>query len=276
MGKFKVLAGILLVGSVVFSADKVVLKKPPESLKKYYPPQSQNFEFLSNMFSMSTSFYAVNLNINEGNWEKALEWARKLKETYVKTSKMVPEWKDYFKPELAENFVKAVQSKNVDKVIEASKKLGQTCSKCHQDNQIAVKLVFHFPSFEEIKLEDPVEFMEVKTGDYMKKLSNSMKALSIYLQQGDLEKAQEAGMNFVERARGLRAMCSKCHTEKISEEAILGKKYEEALTKIEELLSADRPSKEEVFKHLTFIGQTCTRCHNVHLIPAMVQEAFAK
>ncbi len=276
MKKGKVLLGVVVGASLVFGADKVVLKKPPESLKKYYPPKSQKFEFLSNMYSMSTSFYAVNLNINEGKWEKALEWAEKLRDTYLETSKMVPEWKDYFKPKLAEDFVKAVQSKNVDKVIEASKKLGQTCSKCHQDNQIAVKLVFHFPSFDEIKLEDPIEFMEVKTSDYMKKLSNSMKALKVYLTQGDIEMAQEAGTNFVERARGLRAMCSKCHTQKISEEAILGKAYEEALSKIEELLSAEKPNKEEIFKNLTLVGTTCTKCHNVHLIPEMVQEAFAK
>ncbi len=276
MKKGKVLLGVVVGASLVFGADKVVLKKPPESLKKYYPPKSQKFEFLSNMYSMSTSFYAVNLNINEGKWGKALEWAEKLRDTYLETSKMVPEWKDYFKPKLAEDFVKAVQSKNVDRVIEASKKLGQTCSKCHQDNQIAVKLVFHFPSFDEIKLEDPIEFMEVKTSDYMKKLSNSMKALKVYLTQGDIEMAQEAGTNFVERARGLRAMCSKCHTQKISEEAILGKAYEEALAKIEELLSAEKPNKEEIFKNLTLVGTTCTKCHNVHLIPEMVQEAFAK
>ncbi len=276
MKKGKVLLGVVVGASLVFGADKVVLKKPPESLKKYYPPKSQKFEFLSNMYSMSTSFYAVNLNINEGKWEKALEWAKKLRDTYLETSKMVPEWKDYFKPKLAEDFVKAVRSKNVDKVIEASKKLGQTCSKCHQDNQIAVKLVFHFPSFDEIKLEDPIEFMEMETSEYMKKLSNSMKALKVYLTQGDIEMAQEAGINFVERARGLRAMCSKCHTQKISEEAILGKAYEEALSKIEELLSAEKPNKEEIFKNLTLVGTTCTKCHNVHLIPEMVQEAFAK
>jgi len=276
MGKIKFLLGAMVISSVVLGAEKIVLKKPPESLKKYYPPQSQKFEFLSNMYLMSTSFYAVNLNINEGNWEKALEWARKLRDTYVKTSKMVPEWKEYFKPDLADSFVKAVQSKNVDRVIEASKRLGQTCSRCHQDNQIAVKLVFHFPSFKDIKLEDPVEFMELKTSDYMRKLSNSMKALKVYLEQGETEKAQEAGLNFVERARGLRAMCSKCHTEKISEEAILGKKFEDALAKLEEILSGDKPSKEEIYKHLTLIGSTCTKCHNVHLIPAMVQEAFAK
>jgi len=167
----RILLLALFISGTLLAADKIILKKPPESLKKYYPPASNKFEFLSNMYSMSTAFYGINLNINEGNWEGAKDWAVRLRDTYVKTSKMVPEWKNYFKPELADNLVKAVESKDVDKVIEASKKLGQTCAKCHADNQIAVKLVYHFPSFESIKIEDPVEFMEYETGKYMEKLS---------------------------------------------------------------------------------------------------------
>ena len=274
--KVKALLVALSMGGVLFAGDKLILKKPPESLKKYYPPASKKFEFLSNMYTMSTAFYGINLNINDGNWGGARDWAVKLRDTYVKTSKMVPEWKDYFKPKLAENLVKAVESKNVDRVIEASKKLGQTCAKCHADNQIAVKLVYHFPSFDNVKIEDPVEFMEYETGKYMEKLSNSLKALKVYLIQGNAEGAQEAGMNFVERARQLRSMCSKCHTNKLSEEVIVGKEFEGHLTKLEELLSSDKPNKDEIFKTLGPIGATCNKCHNVHLIPALVQEAFRK
>lgn len=274
--KVKTLAAVLSLSGVLFSADKVILKKPPESLKKYYPPASQKFEFLSNMYSMSTAFYGINLNINEGDWKGAKEWALKLKKTYIETSKMVPEWKSYFKPKLAEDLVKAVESKSVDRVIEASKKLGQTCAKCHADNQIAVKLVYHFPSFDNIKIEDPVEFMEYETGKYMKKLSNSLKALKVYLIQGRVDGAQEAGANFIERARQLRSMCSKCHTNKLSEEIIVGKEFEGHLSKLEELLSAQNPNKEAIFQTLGSIGMSCNKCHNVHLVPALVQEAFRK
>jgi len=266
----------LSVGGILFAADKVLLKKPPESLKKYYPPASKKLEYLSNMHAMSTAFYGIRLNVNEGRWDKAKEWALRLKDTYLETSRMVPEWKDYFKPELAENLVKAVESKNPDRVVDASMKLGQTCSKCHQENQIAVRLVYHFPSFREIKVEDPVELTEYDTKKYMGKVSDSMKALRIYLTQGDLEKAREEGMNFVERTLQLRSMCSKCHTDKQSEEIIMGKELEAHLSKLKELLSAGKPNREEIFKTLGPIGASCSRCHNVHLVPALVQEAFRK
>ncbi len=147
------LIGVLLAG-ISFSADKLIIKKPPESLSKYYPPKSKKFEFVSNMHKMSLAFYAVNLNINAENWEKAKEWARNLEKTYKETAKMVPEWKKYFKPELAENFRKAVESQNVDEVIKTSKKLGRNCQKCHQDNMAIVKIMYRFPSFEKIKIEE--------------------------------------------------------------------------------------------------------------------------
>ncbi len=276
MGFKKVLLLLTAVAGLSFSADKIVLKKPPASLDKYYPPASNKFEFLSNMHAMSTARTGITVNINEGNWEKALYWAKELKKIYVETSKMVPEWKDYFKPQLADNLIKAVESKNVDKVIEASRKFLQTCAKCHQDNELAVKLTYRFPSFEKIKIEDPVEFMEYETGKYMKAMTDSMKAMKIYLMQGEGDKAQEAGLNFVERARQLRTMCAKCHTNKLSEEVIVGKDYEEALARLEELLSAEKPNKDDIFKTLGSITVSCTKCHNVHIMPAMVREAFGK
>ncbi len=269
------LAGFVFAG-VSLSADKIVLKKPPESLDKYYPPASEKFEFLSNMHAMSTANAGITLNINEGNWEKALEWAKELKRLYVETSKMVPEWKDYFKPGLADELIKAVESKSVDSVVQASRRFLQTCANCHKDNELAVKLTYRFPSFENIKIEDPVDFMEYETAKYMKAMTNSLKALQVYLRQGEPERAQEAGLNFVERARQLGSMCAKCHTNKLSEEVILGKAYHEALNRLEELLSGDALNREEVFKTLGEVTLSCAKCHNVHLAPAIVRGAFGK
>lgn len=71
------LAFALLVG-ISFS-QQITMKRPPKSLEKYYPPQSQRMEYLSNMHTMSVAFHGINLNINEGRWDKALEWANQLK-----------------------------------------------------------------------------------------------------------------------------------------------------------------------------------------------------
>ncbi len=262
----------LFVG-ISFS-QQITMKRPPKSLDKYYPPQSQKMEYLSSMHAMSTAFHGINLNINEGKWDKALEWANQLKKAYEDASRMVPEWKDYFKPALADDLVKAVQSKNADAVIRASRELGQTCSKCHQDNQAVVKLYYHFPRYDKITLEDPVELQNLKTKDYMKKLSDSMKSLRVFLLQGEIAKAKEHGNNFVERAKQLNTMCTKCHTSKASIESLAGREYITALDNLQKALNAPQPNRDVIFKHLSEIGQYCYRCHNVHLIPVIVQNAL--
>lgn len=262
-----------LLAGIAFS-QQITMKKPPRSLDKYYPPQSQKMDYLSNMHAMSVAFHGINLNINEGKWDKAIEWANQLKKVYEESARMVPEWKDYFKPALADNLVKAVQSRNADAVIKASRELGQTCSKCHQENQAVVKLYYHFPGYDNINLEDPVELQNLKTKDYMKKLSESMKSLRIFLAQGDTAKAREQGSNFVERAKQLNTMCTKCHTSKASVESLAGKDYLTALDNLQRALNAPQVNREVVFRHLSEIGQYCYRCHNVHLIPVLVQKAL--
>jgi len=265
----------LAVLSFSFGGD-ITLKKPPESLKKYYPPASEKFEFLNNMHAMSTAFYAVQLNINDDNWENAKEWAQKLVETYKKTAEMVPEWKDYFDFSKADAYLNAVSSKNVDAVIKAAKELGQTCAKCHRDNEVAVKVYYHFPDFHKVKVEDPVEFMEMELGDFMRKLSNSLKAVNIYISQGDYEKAKEHGINFVERARAVKETCSNCHTKDVEIEAITGKEYDQALKALENLLNAEKLDVKRVTQTMKKVTITCYTCHNVHYIPAKIKEALAK
>jgi hypothetical protein len=88
-------------------------------------------------------------------------------------------WKNYFKPVLADQLINAVRAKNPDQVIKASRELGETCTKCHTENQIAVKLVYHYPPFATLNMEDPVEFVQLSPKEYMRKLSDSMKALRI-------------------------------------------------------------------------------------------------
>ncbi len=255
-------------------SQQIVMKRPPKSLEKYYPPRSQRMEFLSNMHTMSTALHGISLNINEGRWDKALDWASQLKKAYEESARMVPEWREYYKPVLADNLVKAVQSRNVDAVIKAMRDLGQTCNKCHQENQAVVKLYYHFPRYDNIRIEDPVELQELKVKDYMKKLSDSMKSLRVFLMQGDVAKAKEHGDNFVERAKQLNTMCTKCHTSKASIEALAGKDYLTSLDNLQRALKAQQVNREAVFRQMSEIEQYCYRCHNVHLIPTLVQNAL--
>ena len=273
MGRL-VLYSLLITG--ILLGGEITLKKPPESLRNYYPPKSEKFEFINNMHTMSTSFYGVQLNINDDNWDKAIYWAEKLVETYKKTAKMVPEKKKYFDFKKAETYLNAVRSKDVDKVVKAAEELGKTCAKCHQDNEIAVKIYYRFPDFSNLKVEDPVDFTEYRFEKFMEKLAHSLQALNVYLTQNQPDKVQEHGMNFVERARAVKETCSKCHTNKRDVEAITGKDYDELLNKLENILSSEKPNLKEVAKLTQRVGLTCYTCHNVHYIPAKIKSFLSK
>ena len=271
----KILLSLLIPLSSLF-AGEIIIKKPPESLKKFYPPASEKFEFLNNMHTMSTAFYAVQLNINDGKWEKAIEWAEKLVETYKKTAEMVPEWEKYFNFKKAEDYLSAVKSKDLDKIIKTSQDLGKSCSKCHQDNEIAVKIYYRFPNFSNIKIEDPVDFTEYNLEDFMLKLTRSLQALNIYLSQNQYDKIQEHGLNFVERTRAVKEMCSKCHTDKKDIEAITGREYDDTLNTLENLLNSEKLNYKEIRVLTEKITFTCYTCHNVHYIPAKIKSALSK
>jgi tRNA(Met) C34 N-acetyltransferase TmcA len=121
-----------------------------------------------------------------------------------------------------------------------------------------------------------VSVMHEVSEEYMRRLSDSMKALRIFLMQGDVQKAKEAGEQVVERVKGTEAICFKCHTDKTVVDRIHGKDHEQALASIQRLLKEPQPNKDAIFRAMSVIGQSCNRCHNLHLVPAMVQEAFRK
>ncbi len=265
---------VLLLVLPLFGVDKLILKKPPESLSKYYPPKSKRFEWIGNMFEMATSITGIFVNINEGRWDRAKEWAERLSKTYERTSKMVPEWKKFFKLELARNVVREVERKNVKGVVRAVKKLGKTCQRCHSQNLLSVKLLYHFPSYENIKVEDPVDFSEVKFHKYMEKLAKDFKTIRVFLVEREYKKLSKKTQEFVERFKGLKQTCQKCHNSDEEVAPFVGKSFEKALNNL--LTLVKNKEFKKVPMALMISASYCSKCHNVHQIPAIVREAFSR
>ncbi len=264
-----------LIAFSVANAKTVKLKEPPEELGKYYPPNSDKFEFLTNMYQLSTSFTGVFANMQEKQWDKALNWAEKMKDHYFKIGKLVKKWDKVLRKEAMNNLVEAVKSKDVASVKKYANIVGKTCVQCHKNYQLPTKIKYHFPSFDTSSIEDPVTGVEYGVHDYMKKMTNDMKLLKIYLMQGDKNKAVKSGNNFIKRFEGLQQMCSDCHTNKVSEEIYFSKEIKGKLSTLKEALM--KGDKDKVFSSLGYIGvNNCSKCHNVHQIPAMLKEKFEK
>ncbi len=267
----------LILSSVILFdvsvAKTVKLKEPPKELEKYYPPNSDKYEFLTNMYNLSTAFTGVFANIQDGNWEKAKEWAKKTEEYYLNIGKLVSKWDKILRKDAVKQMVKAVENKDVSAFKRFANTVGKSCVQCHKNYQLSVKIIYHYPSYEGTTVEDPVTGVEYGVDDYMKKMTNDMKLLKVYLLQGDKEKAVKYGNNFVKRVEGLQQMCSDCHTNNISEKVYFGEAFKKKLTTLKEAL--DKKDEKNIFSSLKWIGaNNCFKCHNVHQTPYMIKEKF--
>ncbi len=264
----------LALTSTIFAKD-VRLKEPPEDLSKYYPPKSENYQFLFNMYKASTSFTGMLTNVQDGDWNNALKWAKALKESYLKIGKMVPKWDKVLKKREINALVKAVKNKDAEGIKANANAVGQSCSKCHSRYQISAKILYHYPSYDMITLEDPVNHSDYEVHDYMKKMTNSLKLLNIYLADGKKIKAKKEGMNFIKRFNGLTQMCSECHTNKLSEQIYFGKSIKKEVKLLSKAIK--NLDKKGIQKHLGNIEMmNCMKCHNVHQVPAMLKDKFEK
>ncbi len=270
----KILAISLLSISVAFAGD-VVLKDPPKSLAKYYPPSSNKYEFLNSMYAMSTAFTGIFTNIQENDWKNAEKWANILKDNYLKVGKLVPEFDKELKKNEIEQLVIAVKNKDMNKIKENANAVGKSCSQCHQNYQVSAKITYHYHSFNLINIEDPITRNNIEFEDYMKKMTDSMKKIRIYIEDNKPEKAKVEGNNFVKRLKGLSQSCNECHNNKSSIEIYQGKELEEKLNLLSKALQ--NANKQEIYNNLNWISaNNCSKCHNTHQTIAEIKGKLSK
>ncbi|QPJ64789.1 MAG: cytochrome c [Candidatus Nitrohelix vancouverensis] len=271
------LSGIFLCVFAASSAmaKDVVLKEPPKSLDKHYPPHSKTADWTGIMHQMSGHFGGVFINMRENDWDNAIKHADELATTYEKASKMVPEWEDYFDLKAAKDFAAAVHTKDGKKIGEASGPLGKTCGKCHAENQVAVWTKYHWPSVEKIKIMDPVDEKEIAYGKYMKSLSNTFKGVTVNFGEGQYDRSAKALGDFKKRFLELRSTCSKCHTTQAVKQFFVGKPVEKALEAMSAELMEKTPNAGKFWSNVGVIGnEGCKKCHLTHRAFAIFQETW--
>lgn len=265
---------ILLIYNASHGQD-VKLEKPPKDVGKYFPPNSKNYEFLNSMYAMSTAFTGVFLNVQEKDWKNAEKWAKSLRDNYLNIGKMVPEFDKNLKKLEIDSLMKAIQSKNIDDVRKYADAVGKSCSECHQKYKLTTKIIYSYPSFEVIDIEDPVTRTSNSFEDHMKKMNDSMKRLKIFIEDGKIDKAQTEGGNFVKRFMAVSDSCSECHDNKISQQVYYGNDIQQTVQALNKaILSKD---KEEIYKRLSYISKNnCSKCHNTHQTIAELKSMLKK
>ncbi|MBM15323.1 MAG: hypothetical protein CMH75_04440 [Nitrospina sp.] len=273
---------ILFIAFVFFNfavmptqAKDMVIKEPPKSLSKYYPPVSKQPKWIQQMHKMSGHFGGVFLNLKEKDFENVDKHADKLVEEYKKTSEMVPEWEEYFDIKAAEEFATAAKTHDIVKAGKASGGLGKTCGKCHAENEVSVWAKFHWPSFHKIKVTDPVSEKEVEFDEYMGIISSSFKGVTVNFGESQYGRAAKALKTFKSRFMELKSTCSKCHTGHDVKRFYVGKDADNAFAGLSQELNSDKPNPGKFWKNIGMLGKTgCKHCHLVHRTNSFIQEMW--
>lgn len=254
----------------------VKIETPPEILSRYYPPESMKMEFIEVMHGLSGPFKGTWIDAKEGQWEKALKNAEALETNYKKAYDMTGKaWQEkYFKLKAASDFRKAVAGKDMNQMGRTAKELGGTCGKCHQEQYVNVWLKFHWGDFEKIELEDPVTEKKMGFEDYKHLLVESFYTLMNDGKQGETANAAKGGKEFVQRYRGLKASCMKCHEDEQVKYFYVGGKVEKAMEDLSAQLRKEPLNMGEIFKNIGVIGKNgCKKCHLTHRWAAILKKA---
>ena len=273
---------ILLIAAVfIFNgilpvhAKDMIVKEPPKSLSKYYPPESKQPKWIQQMHKMSTHFGGIFVNLKEKDYENVDVHADKLVEEYKKTSEMVPEWEDYFDIKAVEAFAAAAKTHDIAKAGKESSGLGKTCGKCHAEQEISVWAKFHWPSFDKIKVTDPISEKEVEFDDYMGSISTSFKGVTVNFGEGQYGRAAKALKVFKSRYMELKSTCSKCHATQDVKRFYLGQDADTSFAGLSQELNSEKPNPEKFWKNIGLLGKTgCKHCHLVHRTNSFIQKVW--
>ena len=265
----------LLFWPPLADAKDYIVKEPPASLNKLYPPESQESKWVGQMHKLSTNFGGVFVNMKEDDWENAEKRAAAFLEAYEESAKMVPEWKDYFDLDAAKNFTETVKSHDPAKIGKASGAVGKTCGKCHAEQYVAVWTRYHWPSVEEIKVTDPISEEEKKYEDYMGLLAGSFKGVTVNFGEKQYDRSLKALGIFKKRYMELKSTCSKCHTTDAVKQFYVGDNIASAFEAMNKELSSNEPNAGNFWKNVGIVGtQGCKMCHLTHRSYSIIQHVW--
>ena len=143
-------------------AKDMIVKEPPKSLSKYYPPESKQPDWIQQMHKLSTHFGGVFVNLKEKDFENVDKHADKLVKNIKRLRKWFQNGKNILISKPQRLLAAAAKTHDIAKAGKASGGLGKTCGKCHAENEVSVWAKFHWPSFHKIKVTDPISEKEIE------------------------------------------------------------------------------------------------------------------
>jgi len=250
----------------------------PTSLNKLYPPVSGTEPvWLNHMKELAYPYEGIMIDVKENQLNLAIEHFNKMKALYQEVSHLVPEWTKLFPQEPIERLGKALKSGKIDEIQAAYDVLGRVCFDCHIENLPKVQHKYAWGQFHLLLVSDNLTNDIIKFSQYMKFMGMSLTAVSIDLEEGQVEQARKHFKDFNARFNNLESVCKNCHRKKDPETGIskvIKRKYfvdENIQTQVAllgQLIETDQPDIIKIKQVSDEIAtDSCYKCHLVH-VPA--------
>jgi hypothetical protein len=273
-----VVSTLLIIGGFAASGASEDVASPigtlPVSLDNYYPPKAQGPAYLMAMHELATPFSGFVSDMMEGDMANAQANFEKFQLEYIKVSKMVPEWAEFFPLAPVDEAAAAITSGDQGKIMAALERIGKDCHGCHIISMPMAQHKYHWGDFTAITATDPLSNQSVPFAIFMQMLDADMTGIDNDLSQGQLEAAVAHAKGLAARFGALKETCDGCHDtarEYFVDDDVMG-----MIAKLELALAQEKADPQAVGQLVEGIGmESCYKCHLVH-IPAAYSKHEAK
>lgn len=245
--------------------NKMKGKSLPQSLDQYYTEPEfpgMPFEYLLEMYKLGESMIGIRVNLVQGDYINAGKSFEDFSQNYEDSSRMVPKWKKYYNLKAVKKLGHTLDAGDPDAICKAMKKVGETCSDCHLDTMTPVYYKYYWGDFREVNIQTPTgnkSWEEAK----MNYLLMGFDGIGVNIKEGDQAGAQQSFELFDSMFDNMTDACFECHESK--------PRYyvsEDIQTMIDYMGANISAGNLEEANGLRYgIGDSCHRCHIIHMPP---------
>lgn len=246
---------------------KARLAPPPSSLDAFYPPKTEQPEYLFRKLGMATFLFAIVADLHEEDFQNVKASYENFRAQYTEISKLVPEWEEYFPLSPVDELGEAIEGGDQEKVMGVYEKLGKACHDCHILNMAKVQHQYRWMDYGEIKVKDPLTEEELNFTRFKQFLNTNFSGIVIDVEQGQGENAQRHLQGFKARFQVLKDTCEECHGTD-ERKYYVDENIQTLIDEIGKALNSSPIDPKVVGELVVGIGmESCSKCHLVH-IPA--------
>jgi hypothetical protein len=205
--------------------------------------------------------------------ERALAALKSFREQHAAVAKLVPSWKELFRPSTIAELEAAVTAKaDLPTRRKIVGRIEQSCTTCHARYMFPVQARYRWGTFANAVVpgeQGPLTFHQL-----MLDLANSLGAVRGDVEAGQLAEAQVAFKQLSDRFNTMEQLCVNCHDQ--PRQYFIDQNVKARILKMGGLLRRGETRAAEythLFKDIN--EMSCLPCHQVHM-PAAYQQAFTR